>query len=480
MNAFEIAARNVRRNGRRSALTLTALAVGAMAILVFGGYVNDTIEGLQTSTVRHYGHLQIVPRDYLDFGRGNPARFSIRDYDKLIGEIKSDAVLAPMLTLATPVLDVEGVAGNFNVGSSTSFAGQGVVPSEHARQLAWDGFDKHIPPNKSALSERLADGGMVGLGMAQLLSLCDALKLSDCKRLTPLPTASAAKIAAANPAMAGTTAESDTIPADIAGLGQSQAGAAALAGADSKVVIDLLAAAPTGMPNVVRMQVIKAEQQGIRAIDGMYVAMPLGLAQRLVYGPDERAVSAIVIQLKSSEQLVAAQQRLERLLAARKDGLEVLSFHDVSPVYDQIVSTYHTIFQFITWLMGAITLFSIANAVNMAVSERTGEIGTLRSLGFQRRTIRAIFISEGVMLGLVGSVCGSILAIALSAGVNLAHITWTPPGRTQAIPVFVDIFADPSLILYTIIGLSLVASVSAVWPAGRAAQLEVTEALRHA
>lgn len=246
MNPFSLAMRNVRRNTRRSALTLTALGVGAMAILLFGGYVNDTVEGLQTSTVRAYGHLQIVQRDYLDFGRGNPARFSIRNYEPLIAAIRADAELAPMLEVVTPTLDVEGVAGNFGAGSSTNFSGQGVVPSEHARQLGWDGFGKHIPPRKSALEDGAADAGVIGLGMAQLLSMCDVLKIADCKRLAPNVTGPAA------PANGAT----EVLSSEIAELAAQQAAAAPA----DRAVVDLLAASPNGMPNVVRMRVIQAEQ----------------------------------------------------------------------------------------------------------------------------------------------------------------------------------------------------------------------------
>lgn len=466
VNPIEIAWRNLRRNARRSALTLLAIVVGTMAILIFGGYVNDTIQGLQTSTVRTYGHLQVVPRDYLDFGRGNPGRFSIRDYDRLIAAIRSDPVLSPMLNVVTPVLDVEGVAGNFNVGASSNFVGEGVVPAERSALLAWDGFGMNIPPAKSALREDAPAAGVVGLRMAQMLVLCDALRIADCRHLAPDASADAGAGAAAD------------LPADLTGLASPSA---ATGQATDGASIELLASSPGGLPNVVRMSVLKAERQGVRQIDSMYVAMPLALAQRLVFGPDRRAVSAVVVQLKHSDMLPAAQRRLQDIARAAAEPLEVLSFHEVSPIYDQIVATYDTIFQFIAALMAVITLFSIANAVNMAVGERVGEIGTLRSLGFQRSTIRRIFVAEGALLGIIGAGLGATLALLLAEGViNLAGLSWTPPGRTSAIPIHVDILTSPLTIAGTVIGLALVACLSALPPANKAAHLEITDALRHA
>ena len=60
MNLLELAWRNVLRNRRRTALTLAAIGVGAMAILLLGGYVSATVKALQTDTVRQAGHLQIM------------------------------------------------------------------------------------------------------------------------------------------------------------------------------------------------------------------------------------------------------------------------------------------------------------------------------------------------------------------------------------------------------------------------------------
>jgi putative ABC transport system permease protein len=167
------------------------------------------------------------------------------------------------------------------------------------------------------------------------------------------------------------------------------------------------------------------------------------------------------------------------LLQSGRQPLEVVSFRDVSPEYDQIVNGFRAIFGFIAVLNAAITLFLIANAVNMAVGERIGEIGTLRSLGFQRSTIRRIFLVEGGLLGLLGAFTGAAAAVAAALAINAAGLTWTPPGRQDPIGLHVELFAAPSAILYVMIAVSVIACLSAVWPANHAAKLEITEALRH-
>lgn len=471
MNTLELAARNLHRNARRSLLTLAALAVGAAALLLFSGYVTDTVQGLQTATVRQTGHFQIVTRGYLEFGRGNPGRYAIRDYAGTIQALRADPVLAPMLAVVTPVLDVEGVASNYETQTATSFSGEGVVPADHARQLGWDGFGIGIPATASPLRADAPDKGVIGYGLAQILGLCGTLGVEGCRSApdaSPMPITTASSTAV----VPGTG-----LPGDIDALARSVASPVT---AQPSATVDLMASSASGNPNAVRMTVGSVKRQMVREVDAMFVAMPLSLAQRLMLGPDVRGASSILVQLHDTDQMAAAQARIDAIIAARHQPLELVSFHRISSVYDQIVQNYGMIFQFIAILIVIITLFSIANAINMAVTERTAEIGTLRALGFGRDTIRRIFVTEGALLGLVGTLIGAALALLLAEGViNVGGFSWTPPGRSTPIPIRVDMFSTPWAIAMVVLGLAAVAALSAVLPAARAAKLEITEALRH-
>ena len=466
MSAVENALRNTVRNGRRSVPALVAIALGTASILLFNGYVSYTIEGLQTGTVRSTGHLEVVTRGFLDFGRGNPGRFSIRGYERIAAAIRHDPALAAMVTVATPELDVQGIVGTDGASASSSLSGDAWIAADRQRLAAWDGYGLHIPVSRSALGDDAPDGGTMGVGLAQMLDLCGPLHIPQCRRLPPA---------------ARDTVPAAKLPSDLAGLATAEAATdGTRTAAGGPVTVDLLAASPAGLPNVVRLHVLRADRQAIRDIDAIYVAMPLALGQRLVFGPGEKAASAVVVQLRSTDMMPAARSRLEALVGRLDPTLEVVDFHEVSPIYDQIVGNYRTIFRFIAVLMALITMFSVANTVNMAISERTREIGTLRALGFDPGAIRRIFILEGGMLGLVGTSGGAVLGLGLAAVVNHAGLTWTPPGRSHAIPLRIASFADPSLIWATVLVLSILACLSAFRPASRASNLPITKALRHA
>jgi len=157
----------------------------------------------------------------------------------------------------------------------------------------------------------------------------------------------------------------------------------------------------------------------------------------------------------------------------------VYDFKTLNPYYGQTIGLFNAIFGFISILIGAIVLFTVGNTMNAAVVERTVEIGTLRAIGLRRSGIRNLFVSEALLLGIIGALLGLLAALAIAYLINHSGLTWTPPGRVDPIGLHVRVWGESRMLLGTAIGLTLVAVVSAWWPARRAARLRVVEALRH-
>ena len=140
---------------------------------------------------------------------------------------------------------------------------------------------------------------------------------------------------------------------------------------------------------------------------------------------------------------------------------------------------FDTIFGFVFVLIGGIVLFTVSNTMNTAVVERTVEIGTLRAIGLRRAGILQLFVTEGALIGLCGAILGLVLAIALSVAINHLGLTWWPPGNVEPFPLTITVLGESKMIIGTTIGLIGIAVLSAWWPAYRAAQLNVVDALRH-
>jgi putative ABC transport system permease protein len=461
---FKIAFRNILRNRRRSLMTGSAVAVGAMAMLLFGGYITYIFAAFETGLVQRIGHLTVFRSGYFVFGAGNPAAYGIDGYQRVMRTIADDPVLKPMIRVLTPTQSLVGIAGNFSGGNDAAktFLGVGIVPSDRQHMRSWNEHGVAPPYVPDA---RMADDhpqrGLVGGGMARILGLCTALALPDC----PAPPA-AAKPDPGAPA--------DPVLLDLARAEHGNDPPSALPH------LDLLGATAGGAPNVVSLDVAGVDPQGVKELDDNYVAMPLPLAQQLVYGRGEHKATGIVLQLVRSEDLGAARTRLTTLIAAQHLPLEVRDFAELTPFYGQVLKLFGAIFLFISLIMGVIVLFAVVNTMTMNVMERTNEIGTIRAMGVRRNGVRAQFVLEGWLLGAAAATVGTALAFVVAIAINHGGLTWTPPGNAAAVPFRLSLPSDrPPLMAGTWLGLVLLATIAALLPANRAARLPVVDALRH-
>jgi putative ABC transport system permease protein len=118
--------------------------------------------------------------------------------------------------------------------------------------------------------------------------------------------------------------------------------------------------------------------------------------------------------------------------------------------------------------LGAVALLvggvGIANVMVISVLERRSEIGLRRALGATRRHISAQFLTESLMLAVLGGVAGAALGAAVTAAYALSR-GW---------PTVV-----PPLALGGALAAALgIGAVAGLYPALRAARLPPTEALR--
>ncbi len=464
MMTLSLAVRNLLRNRRRSLATLLAMAIGSTSILLFGGFSDNIKYEMHTRNVQRGGHLQIQHRDFYLYGSGNPTAYAISDYVKILAAIQSDAVLKKMILVATPTLQFGGIAGNYAASVSRTIVGNGFIAEDINRMRRWNDFGLRSRAPASALEGAGPDAAVVGTGLARVLQLCQALNIVRC----PKPESEH-------------KASGKTIPDDIAQLSLQETPAAAGGVGASSRRIEVLVVNARGAPNVTSLEVIGAEDQGIKELDEISVMMHLGKVQQLIYGKSQPKVTSIMLQLRHSDQIPAALERLAPIIArfSTSQPLAVLDFRALNPFYVQTIEMFDTIFGFVFALIGSIVLFTISNTMNTAVVERTVEIGTVRAIGLRRAGIRRLFVTEGALLGVCGAVLGVVLALVLSAVVNQMEIPWVPPSTVEPVPLTILVWGETRMILGTTLGLICIAVLSAWWPAYRAAQLNVVEALRH-
>jgi putative ABC transport system permease protein len=109
-----------------------------------------------------------------------------------------------------------------------------------------------------------------------------------------------------------------------------------------------------------------------------------------------------------------------------------------------------------------------------AVSNRTGEIGTLRALGFRRSSILAAFLIESILLALVGGIAGLALASGLQA-FTITTMNWQSFSQLAF-----GFHLTPGIAATTLLFSVMMGFVGGFLPSVRAARLEIVDSLRAA
>jgi putative ABC transport system permease protein len=112
----------------------------------------------------------------------------------------------------------------------------------------------------------------------------------------------------------------------------------------------------------------------------------------------------------------------------------------------------------------------------MAVYERIREIGTIAAIGTLPSRILSLFLAEGLMLGIVGTVAGTLVSLAAIFAINL----WKPTfnfGMQQNLVMAPSIATGDVLTIAAMV--VLVAVVASLQPAWKASRMDPISALRH-
>lgn len=180
--------------------------------------------------------------------------------------------------------------------------------------------------------------------------------------------------------------------------------------------------------------------------------------------------SSVVFRLRNSMEFESVRKRIEnnpRLTLETKR--ETIYYRDQSKAmakFLRILGTSLTIIFSLGAIVGAmITMYA-------AVANRTGEIGTLRALGFNRSSILLAFLLESLLLGFAGGVSGLFFAAFL----QFFSVSTT---NFQTFSELAFSFVLTFDIVYKALGFSLLMGfLGGVLPAFRASRMNIIEALR--
>lgn len=151
----------------------------------------------------------------------------------------------------------------------------------------------------------------------------------------------------------------------------------------------------------------------------------------------------------------------------------------------QAIATEKTVMFIILSLIIAVAAFNIVSMLVMVVTDKQGDIAILRTLGLTPKSVMAIFMVQGSLIGVIGTLVGVLVGVLLS--VNIEHIVPFLENILKTDLLSADVYYISQLKaelheadVVRIAGLSLVLSfLSTLYPAWRAARVQPAEALRY-
>ncbi len=397
---IKLALRNILRNGRRSAITLTVIVFGAVGLILFGGYKARTFFGLRESTIRgRIGHLQIFRDGYSKAQSQKPLQYGLEDPAAIRKEIERD----PRVKMTAAQITLMGLVSNGE--KSETFIATAVEP----------------PKDRAMNNQRLTAG-------------------SD------LPDS-----------------ESDAVLIG-AGLAKSMH-------ARPGDYLTIMTTTTSGSLNAMDVRVAGIFMTGVKEFDERAVKMPIAGAQQLL---QTKKIEKLLVFLQNTDDTAAAHSAI----ASHVRGIEIKEWSELAPFYHQVVALYNGIFGFLGIVVFAIVVFSVANTILMSVLERTREIGTLMAMGTTRGRLRAMFVTEGVGIGVIGGLLGLTVGWLLATIINHGHVMLPPPpGYTVGYRL--EIMLQPPVLITAFLVSFVTATISSIVPALKASRMKIVDALGH-
>ena len=183
------------------------------------------------------------------------------------------------------------------------------------------------------------------------------------------------------------------------------------------------------------------------------------------------SVRRIYVEIESPEVLESTIRQIELLLAKRHEvsldeaDFTVTTQQDIIETQESTTAAFRNLLAWVAGVSLIVGGIGIMNIMLVSVTERTREIGIRQAIGAAPQDIRWQFLTEAVVLSLVGGVIGVLVGVAGS---------WAFGALSDLRTVIVT-----SSILLAFLSAAAVVIFFGFYPANRASQLDPIEALRH-
>jgi len=226
------------------------------------------------------------------------------------------------------------------------------------------------------------------------------------------------------------------------------------------------------VPKFHRYEVTGIFDTGMYIYDDSYVAMSLGTAQQFA-GLDS-AVTGLEVRLADPWNAKAFGERLETRLGYPHRAVD---WQSQNASLFSALKLEKLAMGLVVFLICVVAAFNVVGVLTMVVRDKTREIGILLAMGMRRVSIRRVFLAQGMLIGLTGTVLGALLGIIGGGMVNRGQWIHIDPSI-----YFVDhlpVHPQAADVLAVILASLFVSALAPLYPSSQAARLDPVPAIRY-
>jgi lipoprotein-releasing system permease protein len=225
-------------------------------------------------------------------------------------------------------------------------------------------------------------------------------------------------------------------------------------------------------PKLSRFEVTGIFETGMYEYDNNYIYIGLAAAQEFAGLGD--AITGLEARTPSRWN---AQVVGDRLASSLGFPYRILDWQEQNSSLFQALKLEKLAMGVILLLIVIVAAFNIVSTLSMVVKDKTREIGILKAMGLPSRSIRRVFLAQGLVIGFVGTLGGLILGLGLGIAIDRGKLITLDPQV-----YFIDhlpVSIQPLDVLWIVAASVAIAALATIYPSLQAARLYPVEAIRH-
>jgi lipoprotein-releasing system permease protein len=225
------------------------------------------------------------------------------------------------------------------------------------------------------------------------------------------------------------------------------------------------------MPRARSLRVTGIFALGLYEFDSAYAVVTLPVGLRLMGKPHPD-----YIQLKV-DNLDYARTVAESIVAAHGATYQVQDFAQMNQSLFSALQLEKMAVSITIGLIVMVAALNIVASLVLMVMEKSRDIAILKTMGATRRSITIVFMLQGTLIGLAGTLAGVALGLGLSFVLDYYRLVRIPTDVYQI--AYVPFVVDPLSVTVVALSALLICFLATIYPSRQAARLDPAEALRH-